>query len=185
MTMRRVAPILLLLIAGCGFFSRTKNNFYSLERIPPAAPIVRTGTGAPVAIDAIELPPGFDRREVVVRKEGQQLDVRPNEQWSAAFQAMVLHTLAFDLASRLPDGMVILPGQVAPAGATRSVSVVFEELAAGPQPQVVLDARWMVSGGAARHERIVINIPSLKSEQIAIGMSQALAGLADRMAAAL
>lgn len=182
---KRTVVVLSLLVAGCGFFSRTKNNFYSLERIPPAAPIVRTGTGAPVAIDAIELPPGFDRREVVVRKAGQQLDVRPNEQWSAGFQAMVLHTLAFDLAARLPDGMVILPGQALSTGATRSVSVVFEELAAGPEPQVVLDARWVVAGGVARRERIVVSIPSLDSAEIANGMSQAIAQLADRMAAGL
>ncbi|HYC60061.1 MAG TPA: ABC-type transport auxiliary lipoprotein family protein [Thermoanaerobaculia bacterium] len=181
---KRTVVVLSLLAAGCGFFSRTKNNFYSLERIPPAAPIVRTGTGAPVAIDAIELPPGSDRREVVVRKAGQQLDVRPNEQWSAGFQAMVLHTLAFDLAARLPDGMVILPGQAIPTGATRSVSVVFEELAAGPENQVVLDARW-VAGGVSHRERIVVSIPSLESAEIANGMSQALAQLADRMAAGL
>lgn len=182
--MRRTAILCsLLVVAGCGFLSRTKNNFYSLERVPPAAPIVRTTTGAPVAIDAIELPPGFDRREVVVRKAGQQLDVRPNEQWSAGFQAMVLHTLAFDLAARLPDGMVILPGQAIPTGATRSVSVVFEELAAGPEPQVVLDARWVLAGGTARRERIVVTLASLESAEIARGMSQALAQFADRMAA--
>ena len=183
MTMRRLTPLLLLVLAGCGFLSRSKSTFYSLDRIPPSAAV--TGTrGTPVAIDAIELPPGFDRREVVLRKEGQQLDVRGNEQWSASLQAMVLHTLAFDLAARLPEGTVILPGQAIPPGATRSVSVVFEELAAGPEPRFVLDARWAV-GGATRHERIVVDLASLDSANIATGMSQALAQLADRMAAQL
>jgi uncharacterized lipoprotein YmbA len=181
---KRTVVVLSLFVAGCGFLSRTKNNIYSLERIPPAAPVVRTGTGAPVAIDAIEIPPGFDRREVVVRKEGQQLDVRSNEQWSAGMQQIVLHTLAFDLAARLPDGMVVLPGQAIPTGAMRSVSVVFEELAAGPEPRFTLDARWTV-GGVSRRERITIDLGSLESAQVASGMSQALAQLADRMASGL
>ena len=181
--MRRATIVFLVLLAGCGFFSRSKSNFYSLETMPGTSRA--NVSGVPIAIDTIELPPGFDRRDIVVRKAGHQLDIRGTEQWSAGFQAMVLHTLAFDLAARLPDGLVILPGQAIPTGATRSVSVVFEELAAGPEPQVVLDARWVVAGGAARREQITVSIPSLDSAEIANGMSQAIAQLADRMAAGL
>ena len=172
-----VCAALALLFAGCSFFSRTKNNIYSLDRIAPGAPLTKRGT--PIAIDSIELPPGLDRREIVVRKPDHQMEVRSNELWPAPLQTLVLHTLAFDLASRLPEGMVILPGETQPA-TSRSVDVVFEELAAGPDRNVVLDARWIL-GGVSHHERIVIDIPSLDSAQIATGMSQALATLADRM----
>jgi uncharacterized lipoprotein YmbA len=185
--MRRIV-FLMLLVTGCSFFSKTQSKFYSLDRIPPAtAPVIVRGL--PVAIDGIELPPGLDRREIVVRKADHQLDVRPNEQWSALLQPLVLHTLAFDLADRLPEGMMILPGEARPPAAIRSIDVVLEELAAGPDAKVVLDGRWVlrIAGqpDVTRHERIVVDIASLDSANVASGTSQALAQLADRMAGGL
>jgi len=177
--MRRAVFIALLLLSGCSFFSRTKNDIYSLDRIPGASLIAQ---GTPIGIESLELPPGLDRREIVVRKADHQLEVRPNELWSAGLQTAVLHTLAFDLASRLPEGMVILPGQVKPA-AMRSIDVVFEELAAGPEQKVILDARWKL-GDVSHHETIAVDVPSPDSRNVATGMSQAIAALADRIAAA-
>jgi len=189
MTIRRTMPLLLpLVLAGCSFFSKSQSTFYSLDRIAPAAAVANVH-GLPIGIDGVELPPGLDRREIVVRKADHQLDIRSNEQWSASLQPLVLHTLAFDLAARLPEGMVILPGEAKPSGAMRSIDVVLEELAAGPDAKVVLDGRWMVreSGrpDVTRHERIVVDIASLASANIAKGVSQALGTLADRMAAAM
>jgi uncharacterized lipoprotein YmbA len=176
--MKRRALIMLLLLSGCSFFSRTKNNIYSIDRIP-GTPVAMRGT--PLGIESLELPPGVDRREIVVRKADQKLDVRSNELWSADLKPLVLHTLAFDLASRLPEGMVVLPGETKPA-AMRPIDVVFEQLAAGPDPKVVLDARWKLDN-VTHHESIAVDIPSLDSKNVATGMSQALAQLADRIAA--
>jgi uncharacterized lipoprotein YmbA len=190
MIIRRTIPIVVLslLLTGCSFFSKSQSKFYSLDRIPPAAPPANV-RGLPLGIDGVELPPGLDRREIVVRKADHQLDVRANEQWSALLQPLVLHTLAFDLAARLPEGMVILPGESKPPGAMRSIDVVLEELAAGPDTKVILDGRWIVKDPGkpdiTHHERIAIDIPSLDSANIATGMSQALGTLADRMAAEL
>jgi uncharacterized lipoprotein YmbA len=182
--MKRIVALSLLL-AGCGFFSKSQSKFYSLDRIPPAAAPAAI-RGLPVAIDGVELPPGLDRREIVVRLANQQLQVRSAEQWSASLQPLVLHTLAFDLADRLPEGMVILPGASRPAGVLRAIDVVFEEFTAGPDSKVVLDGRWIVrvSGQAdvTHHERISIDIPSLDSANVALGTSQAVAAFADRIA---
>lgn len=176
--MRRLI-LLTILLAGCSFFSKSKSTFYSLDRIAPTAAVANV-RGKPIGID-LELPPGFDRREIVVRKANQQLDVRANQQWSAGLQPLVLHTLAFDLASRLPAGMIILPGEAKPA-AMRPVDVMVEELSAGPEKNVVLDARWILAG-SAHHERITMDIASLDSAEIATGFSRAIAALADRIAA--
>ncbi|MEA2327945.1 MAG: uncharacterized protein QOE68_2904 [Thermoanaerobaculia bacterium] len=185
--MKRIA-VLSLLLAGCGFFSKSQSKFYSLDRIPPATAPVAV-RGLPVALDGVELPPGLDRREIVVRLANQQLQVRSAEQWSASLQPLVLHTLAFDLADRLPEGMVILPGASRPSGLLRAIDVVFEDFTAGPDTKVVLDGRWImrVSGqpDVTHHERISIDIPSLDSANVASGTSQALAALADRIAAQL
>jgi len=189
MRLRSLMPVAALLVVatGCSFFSKSQSKFFTLERVAPAA--VTSARGTPVAIDGIELPPGLDRREVVVRKADHQLEIRSAEQWSAQLQPLVLHTLAFDLAARLPEGMVILPGAAKPPGATRAIDVVLEELAAGPANSVVLDGRWVLREAGrpdvTHHERIVIEIPSLDSANIATGMSQALGALADRMAAGI
>jgi Tol biopolymer transport system component/uncharacterized lipoprotein YmbA len=179
--LRRVAILALLLLTGCSFFSKSKSRIFSLDVIPPAG-AVAAARGVPVGIDSLELPPGFDRKEIVVRKANQQLDVRGTDQWSATLSDLVLHTLAFDLARRLPEGSVILPGEAKPA-AMRGISVAIENIAAGPDPRVHLDAHWMLRGGATRREELAVDIPSLDSANVATGTSQALAALADRIAA--
>lgn len=180
--MRRLLAIALLFASGCSFFSKSKSTIYSLDPIAPAAPLAKKGS--PVAIDSVELPPGLDRREIVVRKPNGELEIRANELWPANLQPLVMHALAFDLASRLPEGMVVLPGESRPAASPRAIDVAFEDLTAGPDKHVTLDARW-TSAGTTHHERITIDIPSLDSAAIATGTSQALAALADRIAAAM
>ena len=180
--MTRRALILLLLVAGCGFLKRPPNQFYSLDTVAPTAPLATIG-GVPIGIDGIELPPGFDRRGIVVRGADHKFEVRGTHQWASSLEEMVIHTLAFDLASRLPNGMVVLPGQAKP-GAMRSLYVTFEDLAPGPDGVFILDARWTLTGTGvaemAGHERITVNT-AMDSPAIAAAMSQALGMLADRV----
>lgn len=181
---RRTSVILLAAVfAGCGFFSRKPNQFYSLDTIPPPAGVA-AASGAPIGVDGIELPPGIDRREIVARGADHQLEMRGTHQWASPLEDMVMHTLAFNLANRLPEGTVVLPGQARPAGSMRSLTVVFEDLAPGPDRVFVLDARWTL-GELTRHERITVETASLESADIAAAMSRALATLADRIVAAL
>ncbi len=184
--MRIATAILTVLLAGCGFFSRPKNQFYSLDTLPAEGAKVQIA-GAPIAIDAIELPPGLDRRGIFIRGADSKVEVRGTHQWTAPLEDMVMHTLAFDLANRLAEGAVILPGQEIPATPARSLSVVFEELSAGPDQVFVLDARWTISEqpGVTRHERITIPLASMESPQIVAAMNRALATLADRIVAQL
>ena len=188
MTGYRVVLIALCfaVLTGCSIFKRPDNQFYSLETISSDSPPVSLA-GPPLAIGGLELPPTLDRRGVVIRGDDHTLEVRGTHQWAAPLETMVLHTLAFNLADRLPEGMMVLPGQAKPAGPTRSVFIVLEELAPGPEPQLVLDGRWTVSGEGAgaeltRHERITIDLASMESGEIASAMSRALATLAGRIA---
>ena len=175
---------LAVLLAGCSLLSRSQNQFYSLEPLPgPVANVF----GAPIGIGSVELPPGLDRREIVVRKADHRLEVRGTEQWPASLEPMVRHTLAFDLAGRLPEGMVIFPGTAKPDGPMRSIDLAFEEIAAGPDARVVLEVQWSLRqsgpGDVTHRERIAVDIASLDSTNIASGLSQALALLADRIVA--
>lgn len=172
--------IALILLTSCSFLGKTKDTFFSLSPLPGT---VRNVTGTPIGIDGIELPPGIDRREIVLRKTDGQLDVRGTELWAGPLGEMVLHTLAFDLAKRLPEGMMTLPGAATPS-AMRPVRIVFEDLAAGADGQFVLDARWTL-GGITNHERITVNAKSGTSADIVAAMNEALSTLADRIVAKL
>jgi uncharacterized lipoprotein YmbA len=196
MTSRRplapaAAALALLLLAGCGLFRRQEIRHYAVEPIAPAASPAppAAAAGPPLGVDAVELPPGLDRQGIVVRRADHRLEVRGSELWAASLETMVLHALAFDLAARLPEGMVVLPGQAQPAGGMRSLDVVFAELAAGPERQVVVDARWTLRAAGqpvlAGHERLVEPLASLDSAEIAAGTSRALAALSERIVAAL
>ena len=180
--------VVTLIVSGCGFFSRSQSRIYSLDRVAPAAAPV-AGRGLPVGLDGIELPPGFDRKEIVVRKANQQLDVRSAEQWSDSLEPLVLHTLAYDLAGRLPLGMMILPGEVKPPSQMRTIDVAFEDLSAGPDAKITVDAHWIVKEPGrpdiAAHDRFTVDVPSLDSANVAAGMGQALGALADRIVAQL
>jgi len=189
---RTTLAVALVLLAGCGgLFKRTQSQFYSLETTRVDTRLPGRGGALPIGVDGIELPPGIDRRELVVRGENNRFEIRGTQLWASPLEEMVIHTLSFNLANRLPEGRVILPGQARPAGAIRSIYVTFEDLAAGPEQTFVLDARWMVTepgttgASLARHERITVPMSSLDSAQIATAMSTALAQLADRIAAAM
>lgn len=189
MNRRTTSIVLVILLAGCGFLKRPKNQFYSLETIPREGAVVAV-SGAPIGIDAIELPPGLDQRGMVIRGADHKVEVRGTQQWTSSLEEMVIHTLAFNLANRMPDGMIILPGQPKPlAGAMRTIAVVFEDLAPGPDRVFVLDARWtlttLAGPASTHHERITVDTGSMSSPEIAAAMSQALATLADRIVAQL
>jgi len=174
--------VLTFALTGCSFFSKSKSTIYSLDRLPPAA-VTSAARGVPFGIESVELPPGLDRREIVMRQANHHLDIRANELWSATLHDLVMHTLAYDLAARLPEGMLILPGEAKPA-TMRTIEVSFEELAPGPDARVHLDAHWKVAG-VSHHEQIAIDLPATDSASIATGMSQAIAALADRIAASV
>lgn len=182
----RILPIAAacLLIGACSLFSRTKSEFYTLSSRPPSGPVATLQVPR-IAIEGIELPPGLDRRGIVVHASATELEIRETEQWTSTLETMVLHTLAHDLAARLPEGTMVLPGQPRPEGAILPVSVMFDELAPGPEPVFVLDARWSAGGDVIRHERVEVPMASLESAEVATAMSAALATLADRIVAAI
>jgi uncharacterized protein len=186
-----LASLVAASFVGCGgLLKRPQVNHYALEPIAADARHVEVA-GPPVGLGAVELPPGLDRPDIVVRSAPGRFEVRGTELWPASLGTVVLHRVAFELAARLPQGMVILPGQVQPAGAARALDLAFAELTAGPDANLVVDVRWTLRAGVggaqelAGHERIVEPLGSLDSVEVARGTSRALAALADRLAAAL
>jgi uncharacterized lipoprotein YmbA len=71
MMMRRSILFAPFLLAGCGFLSSKPSTFYSLDLIPPQSPVAIV-RGLPIGIDVV-LPPGLNRKELVVRQANHQL----------------------------------------------------------------------------------------------------------------
>lgn len=171
---------------GCGTSPPTK--FITLNAMPPRSQ-VRPYAGPPVIVGRVKLPPTLDRLALVRRLKGDRLSINSRVWWAAPLDRLVRHTLAVDLANRLPAGAVIIPGEVKPHRPARSLAVVFERFRVGPTGRVKLVAIWTLvdraSGRVLGTHTTLVSAPaaSIAGGDIARAVSAALAKLSDAMAA--
>lgn len=181
--------VLAALLTGC-ISSGPQSRFFTLEPVAAAARVTDVG-GPPIGIGSVDLPPALDRHAMVVYRSSHSVTLREFERWAAPFDSMVPRVLGFDLASRLPADFIVLPGAPKPDGPMRSLDVVVETFAAGPDNEVTLDAEWTLGAAddngtpLSRREHVVVPLSSLQADAIATAMSAALGQLADRIAAGL
>lgn len=178
-----------VILAGCGTSPPTRFIALNTEIPGPAHPVGGAGTEPAIALGAIHLPPDLDRLALVRRLGANRLDIDGTVQWGGPLDELIEHTLAFDLAARLPQGEFILPGAPKPrAGNLRFVLVTFQTFSAGPDNRVALLAHWeladartktTIAGGDAK---ISVQADSSKGGDIAGAMSQALGEFADQIA---
>lgn len=133
-----------LVLSGCGHSPPTR--FYTLDAVPPPRP-ASAGSGAPVQLAAVHLPPTLDRPQLVTQTGPNRLEVSEQDQWGAPLDEMMRRTLAQDLLARLPEGSFIPPNAPRPAGA-RGLVVDVVQLQATPG-RVVMQANWSLTGGAS------------------------------------
>lgn len=169
-------------LAGCA----AKSPMTYLVLSPTAGPVY-TATGPGVAVGSVAMPPVLDRSFLMTGSGENVLSINYNAQWAAPLEGMAQTILARDLAARLPDQKVLMPGDDIPGGA-KIVSVnVITFLPY--QTHVVLEADWRAAaatGMAAQGGRVVITTASsATAEGQAQAMSQALGQLADKIAAQL
>jgi uncharacterized protein len=179
--------LVLLLLASCG--TSPKSRFYALESVPGVR-IAEPVSGPPIVVDAVHLPDVLDRLPLVRRAGPTQLQISDTDRWAAPLDEMSRRVLAWDLAARLPTGLVVAPDAPKPPGAVRALVVSVEEFDADAAGQVRLDAVWTLLAGSPqkpvleRRETIRVGgADGFASEPAA--MSRALGVLADRIASAL
>lgn len=176
-----------LALTGCGHSPPT--HYYSLDAVPPAAPLV-TGRMAPVQLGAVRLPDSLDRPEIVEHDARYRMAVRENDHWGAPLAPMIRRTLAQDLLARLPPGAFVLPGAPAPAG-SRGIVVTVLDLRANTDGRMTFEGSWSLTDGdasaAVMTQDVSLSEPmrSASSPDIADAMSRVLGRLADRIAATL
>ncbi len=145
---RFVGPALLAVgaaaLAGCG--SSPPTRFFTLDAAPPAAPPTPAAAIPPVRVDAVHIPPGLDRPELVRETAANEVRVSDFAHWSAPLGELARRTLTQDLAARLPAGAVTYPDAPKPANG-RGLVVDILVVGRDGAGQAVMDAGWTLTAG--------------------------------------
>lgn len=180
----------LLAAALCGCGTSPPTRFITLGVVESQGRHTRL-SGTPVGVGHVTLPVALQRQALVVRQGDNRLEVFGTVRWAGPFSVMIRRTLAQNLAARLPQGMVILPGHPNPERPMRLFIVTFQTFSASASGVVTLKAHWTLveadSGDElfTRETRITIDANANHAGEIAQAMSRALARLAERMVSAL
>lgn len=178
--------LLLSLLTACGNSPRTQ--FYALDTVPGAGQAGTVHAHGPVMVGHVDLPATLDRLWMVRSGPGNAIEVSDVDRWAAPLDELVRNALTGDLRSRLPPGTVLAPGDTAPEG-TRTVTLNVLKFMADQSGRVVLDTDWSVQRanrrGMPQHADIQTEGSGTSDAAVAAAMSQAVAQLADRIAAAL
>jgi len=183
-THRLIPALLALTLTACA--SSPATRFFTLDPVAPATPASAAGTGTPVKVDAVHIPPALDRDSMVRGENGTQLEISSQDRWAGDLGETIRRVLTQNLQSRLPAGEVIAPETPAPASARGLVVdiLTFQPQAGG---EVVLDADWTLLEGTLSNPVLSRSVhltaaatPSAQGE--AAAMSTLLGQLADSMA---
>jgi uncharacterized lipoprotein YmbA len=175
-------------LAACATSAPTR--YYTLNPIPPTV-TAASRTGDSVWIARVIVPKTLDRTQLVRRVSANRLDVSENNRWAAPLDDMVRRVLSQDLATRLPENMVIQPDEPLSLGRLRRITVDLGTFESDLDGHIVLNVQWTVESSdnaemqLRRDEHISVDGGSGIPDAVSAGMSRALAILADRMAAAL
>lgn len=181
------ALIVATVLGGCA--SSPPTQFIALS-VTGATSKEHTSAKTPIAVGRVDLPAALDRPALVRWIDNNRLNIDGIIQWAGPLDRMVRRTLTLDLANRLPQGEVMLPGQPRPAN-LRVLVVSFERFSAGPDNTVVLTAGWsLVDSHSAkvllkRRASLSVTARSSTGGAVAAAMSQALGKLADEMASTM
>ena len=192
MTYRATTGLILVLMTmalnGCG--SSPPTEFITLDSAVPHYS-VRVYAGPPVIVGRMTLPPELDRLSLVRRAQANRLNINGVVKWAAPLDLLVRHTLAVDLADRLPPGAVIIPGEPQPRKHALLLVVVFNRFSADLSGEVKLQAVWTLVEATSgkvlltRTSSVTASAASTGAGDIAVALSQSLGKLSDVMAAAI
>ena len=174
-------------LAGC---AGAPTRIHTLEPSPGEA----AGRWARPAfrVDAVHIPPAFDRPELVRREGPYTVALSDRDRWAAPLGELVRRALTQDLASRLPAGAVIFPDAPKPPVAAGLVVDILT-LSSGPDG-VRMQASWTwlapradaaLPAAVVAPRSVTLTTPSRGEapEALAPELSELLAKLADAIAA--
>ncbi len=161
------------------------NTYLTLTSVPSGQKWPASST-KPIAISRPDIPPEINREHFTVEAGPSTLFVAGNVTWAAPLRGMIQLVLAQNLAARLPNVRVLMPGDPVPPGGVRQVIVNIQQFIPTRQGKVSLQADWAIlspSVQSQRHGYIRLSITGgMTPADEAHTMSIALAELAERIA---
>jgi uncharacterized lipoprotein YmbA len=137
-----------------------------------------------VRLEAVHLPPSFAGRPILHATSTHEIEVHHLERWSDNLDFLLRQTLAQDLLTRLPEGMLIFPDAPRPRGA---LSWVVDVLTISDKDgQLRCEVSWSLLSSDApqsveRHQRAFTSDADGTAESSAAALSRVAADLADAM----
>jgi uncharacterized lipoprotein YmbA len=178
---RALLPAVVWLLSSC---ASPNPNLYTLE--PPPGPVRRGGPRV-IELRSIGLARYLERSQIVRSSENFRLDVIPNDWWGEPLDAMIGRTLARALTQRLPGSSVYLENGAISSEPDATLQVDVQRLDQDATGAVRLVAQFAVVRRAGDTRGVTIEVPvhGATTADLVAAMSEAVGGLADRIAAAL
>lgn len=183
-----------MLFAAClagGCASSPAMHYYILSEVPADARLTAAPDVAPVRLDRVTVPNELDRSELVRRIDATRVQIVEGDRWAAPLDDMIRRVLSGDLATRLPQGMVVDPNEPAIGERRQSLSVDIQEFYGDAACAVTLRAAWVLkqpdtpSLHGNEEARIASSGNCGGNSSLPAAMSQALGQLSDRIAGAI
>lgn len=185
--MRRLAALALVgLLAGCA--ASPNPELYTLAALPGPA---RHIAARSLELRRIGLAGYLDRPEIVRSAAQYRLQVATNERWGEPLGGMLARVFTEDLVERLPGTAVFAESGAISTNPDRVLEIDMQRFDADAGGQIVLLAQVAVRHGderqsaSARTLRLTATPASPSIRDHVAAMSQALADLADNVAAML
>jgi uncharacterized protein len=178
-----VVSIAALTLCACG---SAPTRIYDIN---PAPPLTRVDNyqSPPLRIDTVDVPPGWDRIEILTPKAGGALKIDDLDRWPAPLTQVIRQVLSADLDARLPSGAVIYPHLPKP-GSALGINVDILDFVIGSS-QSSMSASWVITPAAgprtARRNDATLHNPVAATDAAAVARawSELIGQLADRIAA--
>jgi uncharacterized protein len=179
-------------VAGMAVFliscQSAPTRLFALDPIAPTS-IASPYNGPTIRVDAVHIPPGLDRIEILSEVGSGEFKASDRDHWMAPLGQLARQALTEDLIARLPQGRVIFPDL---PKATGTISVSVDLLAfSADRAGAKLHVSWIGTSDGSEPRSyggimlLETTLPSAGSAATASALSTLLAELADRIVADL
>jgi hypothetical protein len=166
-------------------------HYYTLAEAPASGRLAVPDDTVPIRLDRVTIPTELDRSQIVRRLDPTQLQIVEADRWAAPLDETIRRVLSNDLAARLAPGTVANSNEPSVGEKRQLLAVDISEFYGDPACAVTLRAAWTLkqSDSQSSHgtEEVKASAQGACTGAGAIPavMSQALAQLSDRIAAAV
>ena len=123
-------------------------RIHTLDAVAPANPPGLSAAGS-FRVDAVHVPPAFDRPELIRRTDAYTLTLSDTDRWAAPLGELIRRTLTQDLSARLPAGAVIFPDAPKPAAARGLVVDILSISPSASGVDMEVSWTWITAKGAS------------------------------------